>query len=542
VRGTALLVLAGIAAFAAALRFETAVHPGEISAPDSAAAFARAADLLPALASVRIHADDPGLGARLRRLDVAGGIGRIVEVAAVERSLARGSLAAWDADRLARFEERLRAGELPDEFPPVPDARAYFRDERGAFDYEVFLRPGIDVARIRNAAPGATLLGEPVVRADEEQQRRPLARATIAALLAVAAGSLLLRLRSSRDAGWERRLVAMTVPLALLGWTGKGIDVWTVSAVVLAGTARSGFALLPGWALLLSPVLALQRIGIVLGLASLLRLPAGWWRLRPSVPGRRWGVLASLAGIGIAMRFALVPVDAAPQAAGLEPVAAFVPEQERGARAEAWSARTMVVGGERFPDARADREARRRLTRIFDLATSRAGATAGREQAVWERVAAAAARDAIEIPRGLRDRRETTDGRAVLWLADRLDAAQQSYRHYRADSRGVLERGALVFAWLLFALGAALRTARGGVGWREVVAPLLALAVATVMLTRHDLGAALPLFAVAVFCAGWMTPIGLAFAALFLPIDFWAAVAAFAMASAAAAAGLPNRR
>ena len=83
-RSTALLVLAGVAAFAAALRFETAVHPGEISDPRFVRAFEDARDQLPALGSLRIHSEADDVGMRLRRIRRSERKGEVVRISAAD--------------------------------------------------------------------------------------------------------------------------------------------------------------------------------------------------------------------------------------------------------------------------------------------------------------------------------------------------------------------------------------------------------------------------------------------------------------------------
>jgi len=414
----------------------------------------------------------------------------------------------------------------------VPDVSPYFRDEEGPFDVEVRLRPDADLSLVRDALPDAVMLGEPVLRAREAATRRAIVEATIAALLAVAAGLLLLRGRGREGADREQRLLAMATPLALLGWSGLGVDAWTVPALVLAGTARGGVALLPGFALLLSPVLALQRIAVVLGTAGLLRLRPGAWTAGPPPPARAAWALAGFGALGVAVFLRVSPGEPGPVPP--EPVAAFVANSERGSAASRFVQQTGVVGGERFADEPAAGRKARRLIRIFDLASRRAEDAEGAERARWEEIAVAASRDAVEVPRGLRARRETGDGRAVLWLDERVGPRQHSYRHYRADSRHTLRHGALLGAWFLFGIGALVRLARGGLSIRDGVAPLLAFAAAAWLLPRHGLAPALPVVAVAVFGAGWLAPVALAAVVFFLPVDAWAGVAAFAMAAAAA--------
>jgi hypothetical protein len=514
VRSTALLVLAGVAAFAAALRFETAVHPGEISDPRFARAFEDAREQLPALGSLRIHSDADDIGMRLRRIRRSGGIGRIVEVSELERSLVRGTLAAWDEPRLAELESRLKAGEDPGPLPPVPDVRPYFCDERGAFDCEVILRHAADVSAVRKALPEARLTGEPVLVDEEEGHRWLLLRATIVALVASVAGHFVLRVTRGGAPDLEQRLLAMALPLAVLGWSGLGIDVWTLPALVLAGTARTGAALLAGWVLLLSPVLALQRIAIVLGAAGLLRLRPAPWVKGARAGSQAWAALI-LSMLSLLLLAGWIPDPAAPGTA--EPRALFVAAAARETEAARIALTHRVVGGESYPDARAEIPTRRRLTRIFDLATSLAKRAEGADRARFERIADAAARDAVEVPPGLRQRRETIDGRAVLWVDGRIEGAH-AHLLARARSRDALIRASRSTGLILLALGLLLRLSRGGLAPRDLLAPVAAFGVGMVLLARAGLDPLIPLMAIAPFCAGWMLPVGVAVAAVFLPI------------------------
>jgi hypothetical protein len=531
-RSTVLLVLAGVAAFAASLRFETAVHPGEISNPRYAREFEAACERLPALGSLRIHSDAPDIGQRLRRIKRSGGIGRIVEVAELERSLRRGTLAAWDAERLARFESQLKTGEDPGPLPPVPDIRPYFRDERGGFACEVMMRDAADTSRVRAALPGAELRGEPVRIDEESRQRTRLMRAAIFALVASVAGYFGLRILRNGAPELEQRLLAMAVPLALLGWSGLGVDVWTIPALVLAGTARTGVGLLAGWALLLSPVLALQRMALVLGTAGLLRLRPAPWMRGPRVGARAWAGAVLLVLIALALLAG--PWMGTPAASeDVEPHALFVAANARAREAARISARYEVVGGESYPDARAEVTTRRRLTKIFELATSLAKRAEGADKERYELIADAAARDAVEIPAGLRQRRETTDDAAVLWVLGPEPGAH-THQLYRTKSDVALRRSSRSAALIVFALGLLVRLARGGVAPRDLLAPALAFWVGLVLLSRAELDPLIALMAIAPFCAGWMLPIGVAVASFFVPIELWWGAVILAMAAAAA--------
>ena len=71
-RPTVLLCLAGVLAFAAALRFRTAVQPEELSDPEPYAVFAAAAEQVPALLAVRVHTREPDAAQRIRRTPRSG--------------------------------------------------------------------------------------------------------------------------------------------------------------------------------------------------------------------------------------------------------------------------------------------------------------------------------------------------------------------------------------------------------------------------------------------------------------------------------------
>ncbi|MEM8884994.1 MAG: hypothetical protein AAGD14_13060 [Planctomycetota bacterium] len=528
-RGSLLLVLAGAAVFAAALRFRTAVHPEEITDPAAYASFARASEQLPALNSVRVHTTATDAGSRLRRARTWSGFRVITDVEEVDRQLLRGTLASWEADRLRDLARALERGELPDgieeQLPRPADVRPFFVDGEGPFQFEVFLREDRDVDAIQDALPEARLFGEPVLRAQEEERRRRLQQAAIAALLAVLAWNLFVR----RKPDAEQRVLALAAPLALLGWHFGGLDAWTIPALALVATARHGMPLLAGALLLFLEPPALQRMGLVFLVGGLVRLP--WSFDRPELTGRlRIAVALPLL---IVPYIWLQPLFEPDRFDVREPLATwdFDPSDEvakAGGRVWTWPETEATLG---------DVERKRHLRRIFARAQREAArAEDPVERALLARIRDASARDAVALPPGLRRRARTKEGEQVYWM-DRdvrtkgrpASFSSESYRR-RADARfdrllqwatGLVVVAAVVLIYLAWGLPVALL--------------LLIYVVAGLALVSGVPRPLLPVAVLGACTAGWglLLPVGIA--ALLLGTEFALAAAPLLVAPPLAA-------
>ena len=554
-RPTLLLLLAGALALVAAARFETAVHPEEVIEPGPYASYREAVAQVPALDAVRVHEamhvhdSDPGVAFRLRKARGSGGFARVTDVAAVQSQLGRGRLAARSVPELKELARRLKAGEVPpdvQDLPPVPDIQPYYRDALGPYPCEVILRRTDALDTIEAAAPEATLRGEPVLRRAEERRRGPLTRAVVTLLVALTLWHAVLAARAARVAGAvtetvERRLLAMLLALGVLGWSGLGVDTASLLALALVAAVPAGAPLLAGAPLVFFPVAALQRIGLVLLCGALirkrLRRPEGAERAGPA------GWIGAL-GMGMICLFALWPAEAATQTMG-DAAAWFAPAGARSAADETLRARgfTDILGGETFPAVEAgDARASRQLGLIYRTAGRRLKTAPPEERALLEQVQEAAARDGVIVPASLRQRRETLDGRAVLWVFDPGNGdtdGLESSSLYRMRTKRALRSSAGLAAALVFVLAALLRARRGadhllrdlavaglvfagGVAWFRAVE-------ATGWGGGVDL--LLPVMAIAAFSATWGLVFAVGALALILPAEFAAHSGAFVLAA-----------
>ena len=491
-RGALLLLGAGLVALGVAGRLRAAVHPGEVSDPRIDAAFAQACRKLPVLRSLRVHTDAPDAAPRLRALVPVSdrAIASVTDVDEMVAAARLGTLAAWDVHRLRGLRRALENGAAPFDLPPAPDVAPLFHDALGRFDFELMLRDDAAVAMVRHELPDATLTGEPVLRAEEERLRPWIVRATLLALVAVTA---LLLWRRPPDA--LARLVAVVGAVVLLAATRLGIDAWTPAALALVATSRSGAPLWAGVACLLSPVLTLQRMGVVLvaGAALRLRRPVARKRMRPA-PAIALVVLAGAVAWFASFDAAFRRGFPGP---ATEPVA------------------TMRGEPEPAPTPAAQRE----LNRIHDLATD-------------PRVAEAA-RYTGARPRGLRQRRETVDGEPVTWdepLTYAKGRWRTSWSHegFRAAGTAAVDASNEPAAFALLGL-VVLLVLRGGVPPRRALAAVIVPALALTFLP-YPCAPALPLLVIACFGAEWTFAVAVLAAGAMLGVSFLAAFAPLLLA------------
>jgi len=540
-RPTALLILAGLLAIVAALRFRTAVHPEELSDPAPYEQFAAAAELVPSLRAVRVHTTDPDVGRSLRNAS-ARAFRRVIVVEDIQAEMQRGRLAALSVEQLEEFKRRLKAGEIPRTLPPVPDARRYFRDALGTYPCEVLPRRAEGVDVIERALPHARLRGDPVLRKADEGRRAGVLRAAIAALVALVVAGLAVR---SDAVTLEHRLLSVLVPLALLGWTGRGVDVWTLGSVALVAMAPVGSPLLAGAALLFFPAMTLQRMGIVFLSGGILRL---WPRARGPIVVAGWRGWVAAGLVAIAGWFGLRAVPAPDGLAELpdrEPGLLLVAKGTRSEAAEALRGEGLrdVVGGDELPRiSSGDIASRRLLTSIYDLSKSRASKVEGPEREALEAIGRAAAREAVYVPFSLRRRRSASDGRDILWIHDRVDRDDErfvSHALYRERSEARLRSQCRLGSILVFALAVLLRVLRRRAHLlRDLGVALVTFVVGASWLFAGDAagwgGTAdplLPTLALAGFAATWRFVFALAAIAVVLPGAFAVHLGAFVLAA-----------
>ena len=541
-RSTGLLLLAAVLAFVAALNFRTAVHPEELSDPAPYEQFVAAAEQVPSLRAVRVHTSEPDVALRIRRASGGGDIRSITEVAALQAEMRRGRLAALPADRLEEFGRRLRAGEIPRTLPKVPDVRPYFEDTAGLYPADVLLRDAAGVDVLERGVPEAKLVGDPVQRREDDSRRPGVLRGTIAALVALLVAGIV---RRSGRVSLEHRLLTVLVPLALLGWSGHGVDLWTVPAIVLVATVPIGSPLLAGAPLLLFPAMTLQRMGIVFLCGGLLRL---WPRAKGAAvpPGGKGWIAAGLVALAGWVGVSAVPAPDSTRAVSTRgPALLLVPPGTRVAAAQELRREGYfdVVGGAEIPEGSADDvEVTRLLESIYFTAKSRARTASGDERAALESIREAAARDGVYVPLSLRRRRTAEDGRDLLWIHDTVDPADErfvSHALYRSRSEARLRDQSRLAAALVFALAVILRVLSRREHWaRDLTVALVAFLIGASWLFAGDAagwgGVAeplLPTLALAGFAATWGFVGVLAAVALVLPGQFAVHLGAFILAA-----------
>jgi len=546
-RPTILLLIAGLLAIAAATRFTTAVHPEELVAAGPYERFRDAARDVPAIDAVRVHERDPAVARKLQRARGSGGLARVTDVAAVQAQLRRGRLAAATAAELEQLARQLAAGELPSKLPEVPDVAPYYRDALGAYPCEVLLRRTEALNVIRAAAPDASLRGEPVLRAAEEKRRAPISRALVSLLVALTLWHVIATRNGRTGTTVERRLIALLGALAVLGWSGLGVDTASLLALALVAAAPPGAPLMAGAALVFFPVLALQRLGLVLLCGGIvrqrLRSPGAYAAAGPS--GWVGALAVGALGLIVSWRAEVEQPAQTDPADQTDPAVWIAPDADRVGAAELLRARGFVdvVGAESFPAVEVgDRTTARLLDRVYRIAERRLRTAPPEERPMLEQVEEAASRDGVLVPRSLRLRRETGDGRAVLWVFDPSAGDSNglvSSGIYRAETRRLLRSRSWVAAAIVFALAALLRAARGRMLLgQDLVAAVLAFGLGAVWLESaaaagwaSEAPALLPVLAIAAFSATWGLVFALLALAAVLPAEFAGYLGAFVLAA-----------
>jgi hypothetical protein len=531
-REVVLVSLIVVAAVAAAISFEAAVHPERLHDPRHRARFARDSSQLPALDAIRVRVPDDRARTALPRLQ---GIG-------TASSLSPGTLGAF---RRARY---LRA--TPDEVagaiavldrraaptpPPPPELSGYYSDARGPYLCDLVLAPGRTADDVRARVPEARLSGEPLLREAEEREAASIVRALLVSLPLAAAW---LAWRRGRREALERVLAALLV-LVALGLFGAGVDRMSVAGLLLVAGASAGAPLLAAAPCLLFPIPALQRLGLVLCLGGALRLLLR----RPALPARPSRAAATRAAalavaLGVLGHLALAAAPAgipSPPEVEAEPAAFLVPAGELGAAAARLRAQGVAVtGDEPLLPPSPDPRRRRDLWRILTRATALAGRAEGEARARFEDVADAASQMSLTtLPRDLRWRLRARDGRSVLWApadADRDDLT--GARLYRIRGERELRRAARLGAVLVAAVGAlATAVVRGAAG--PVLRRFAGAAAGAALLLLADPAEAdlfLPLVPLAALAPALCPAIALGAATLFLPGLLWPAAALLAAA------------
>jgi hypothetical protein len=345
---------------------------------------------------------------------------------------------------------------------------------------------------------------------------------------------------------FERRLLAVLLPLALLGLTGWGVDLWTLPALVLVAAAPPGAPLLAGAVLTLFPTLALPRMGLVFLCGGVVRFRPRAGTVGPRAGARAWAFAAVIALVGwFSTTLAQAPVRSPEELRG-EPAAFFAAANERASAVEELRGEGFrdIVGGETMPavDAR-DFAVQRQLDSIHRTAKRREREATGAEREALIQVREAAARDGVVVPGSLRLRRETRDGRPVLWIHDPVDPADErfaSHALFRQESTRLLRENTRLAAAVVFVLAVLLRMLRG----RRHLMSDLWVAVLALVLGVTWVGAAevagvgglaeplLPVLAVAAFAASWGFVVGLGAVAALFPAALAAHLGAFVFAAA----------
>ncbi len=517
-----LLFLLVAAAVVSAVLFEAATRPERVHDPRHHARFALDCEALPALGALRVRSDAPpneiaAFGVVMGITpDVTGPFRRTRYLRASEAEVAE-ALAALDR------------GEAPTP-PPVPDLSRCYRDALGPYRCDLLFAPGKRPADVRAAFPAASLSGEPLAREAEEAEARSVARGLLVGLLAVA---LWLTWRCGILEA-ERRLLAPLGALAVLGLFGTGVDRWSVAALLLVAGAPGGAPLLAAAPCLFFPSLALQRLGLILCLGGALRL----LMRRPALPRSpdrpraiRAAMLAAALGILGFLLLHAVPLRAAPKAeVAAEPGALLVrpPEVQRAARALR-AAGFDVTGDEPLLPPTPEPARRRSLWKIFTRARTLALASEGETRARFEDAADAAAGVSLTtLPRDLRQRLRTRDGRAALWALSDADRPELSgARLYRLRGDIELRANARLAAIVVLVAGVlALAVLEGASG--AILLRFIGAAAGAALLFLADPAAAdawLPLLPLAVAAPALGPALALGAAALFLPALFWPAAA-----------------
>lgn len=519
-RETVTLALLVAAVFAAALSFRTVTAARERYAPSFPEAFERGRRALPALGAARVRSAVPDAAARLAALQ-GRRIRRVLQPARAQAPLRTGRLLYAPAGEAERILAEAKEGRLPAVLPPAPDTSPWFRDARGPYGCDVILAEGEGLELVRETLPGAEIDGEPVLREAEERDRGAIPRALLLGLV-VACAPLAWR-RDFREA--ERRLLAAIAPIALLGLLGWGVDAGAAAAACAVAAAPFALPLAGGGAALLLSSPSVARVGLVLLAGALLR---GGFPREPSGRADRsaWIRLAAATGLLLLSMVAPLPDSAW----GSEPAAVLVAPEAAAATASALRAAGAgtVLGDAPLLPPPADARTRRTLREIFDVAGARLRTAPEAERAGWTDLAEAAGAESLYLPSDLREKLQTADGRAVLWLpAPRgivEGALGPSQYRWAGERRMRLEgRAAGVLAFLVAGLLLLWRK-RAGSASLVLAACAGCLAAGSLLYWFAPPGAGTeavyPLIAVCAFAPGWGLAAALAAGAICTP---WAA-------------------
>ncbi|MCZ6573888.1 MAG: hypothetical protein O7C98_12085 [Planctomycetota bacterium] len=418
--GRVLLPVALVAAAAATLAFRTAVEAPQLYDRKEVETYTRAAEVLHALGAVRVRSDRQDAGQRVEDSRKAAhllvhhpAIARVIRPDRAAAEFSKGRLLYADRDTLKRVLTDLEAGRVPESLPAGPDVLDYFPSRCTC---EVVLRDRDALDVVAAVLPDAELSGEPVALREEAQGAAPVTRALLAAVvLACVLGGW----RKKSLAEGEVRLLAAALPLLLLGLMEWGADPWTVLALAVVCSAPRSAPLVAAGVVLLFASQVLQREGLVLLLGALVRAAfPPRLSLRPA--RETWVALAGSAGLVLLSFIAPLRGPVLPEAVRSEPAASLVPRPQRAAEA----ARLSEAGFEAVTDAGllpapADAEGQRLLLKIFRRAERLAVDATGTRRDQLQTVATAAALDSLHLPRDLRVRFRTTDGRAAVWVQPR---------------------------------------------------------------------------------------------------------------------------
>jgi len=524
-----LLLLAGAAAFVAALSLRVAALPGEIHDPRHAEGFERAREAMPLLGAVRVRS---GIDGAAVRLDAARGraIDRVLDPsgAGAEFRWLRYLYATPEEIRAARAS--LERGAYPGPPPPVQDLSRFFRTPQGPYTCDAVPRTEGALAVIREVLPGAELSGEPVRRERERRDAEGISRSLVLGLVAASLALWFTRGRAEAVRGLLCAMLALAT-LCVVGW---GIDRWTLPALLLLALAPRGGLLLLGAPCILSPALALKRIGLVM-LFGLLK-GGGGGRGGGAFPLlRRTVVAAGALAAAIVLHHAPARL---PEGDGQ--VVRFVPREARHAVAgelRALHGLDVVYEDATLVPPAPDAATRRDIDKIFQLASHLARAATPGEAARWEEIAEAASKSDPFLPSLLRERLVTRDGRAALWvgggsLPDGDEYVGPQLSRLRGEKG--LSHDARLAGLAALAIAAVWVASAEGRGWfaRLLVAGAGIAAGAAILLGYPGGEPLLPLVSVAAVAGTWTYPLALLCSALPAPLPALPSVAAMLVAVA----------
>ncbi len=525
------------AAAAAAMSFHPAADARASHDPRHAEAFDACARDFPLVGAVRVRTEEPDAPLRAA---AAGGetLSQVLRLPRGEGMFSRQRMLFGSDEEIEAIRTALRESRVPERLPDLPDLSGLGRDAGGTWAFEAILAEAGGLRRLREALPGASFRGEPVLREEEQRPARGMTRALVVALAGGCIGAALLR-RDARTG--EHRLLAAAAPLAILGLSGAGavVDPATLLAALLVAAAGSGAPLLCCAAGFFFPTAALHHAAFVLFLGGLLRWSAPAAGL---LVLRRPTLLAASFALALATAPLLLPMPLRESRA--EPAVALVTPAERAARAAELRAAGLgrIEGDADYLPPAPDAERQRRVREIFRRAEFLERSSEDAQRAAFAKVAEAAAMESPYLPPELRARLVAEDGRAVLWVMNPPDPSRlvarsdlESPTLYRARGAAQARREGRAAGPLAFLGGALFLLARrrAAAAWPLLAAGAGVLAGALVLHHAGEGGGGalfLPLLAATALSPSWLLLPVLAAAALLSPSALGWPAAAMALA------------